>query len=51
MQNILVYTDLNGTWAPEECRCIKIKILSTLTISEEFDGKSQPVLQGQNREF
>jgi putative transposase len=25
MQNILVYTDLNGTWAPEECRVLRLK--------------------------
>ena len=51
MENILVYTDLKVPGLDEACRCIKIKILSTFTISEKFDGKSQPVLQGQNREF
>ena len=45
-----VYTD-GGTWYDEACNVIEIETLSTFTISEKFDGKSQPVLQGQNREF
>ena len=35
----------------EACNVLKIETLSTFTISEKFDGKSQPILQGQNREF
>jgi hypothetical protein len=42
MINILQYTVV-GTWYPEACKILKLKTLSILTISEEFDGKSQPV--------
>jgi transposase-like protein len=37
----IVYTD-GGTWYDEACNVL-IKTLSTVAISEKFDGKSQPI--------
>jgi len=44
-----VYTD-GGTWYDEACNIIGLKHYLHSPL-EKFDGKSQPVLQGQNREF
>ena len=44
-----VYTD-GGTWYLEACNVLKLKHYLHSPF-QKVDGKSQPVLRGQNREF
>ena len=45
-----VYTD-GGTWYYEACNVLRLKHYLHSPFQKSLMGKSQPVIQGQNREF
>ncbi len=47
----VVYTDNGGTWYDKACNVIGLKQYLHSPFQKNFDGKSQPVFERQNRKF